>query len=387
VFEVTCRSRTVTCEAHKGVLRLNPTSTGQFQLIIEGFIEGEQFYLIEGTTEIQLPAQILEPLDARLETLLSSNGELVIRRNADERARVSLAGFGQTLAYLRWVAARQDYAALPSGWPVPNGVEPVPSRLTATEAWPNPKANGLAVPVPPAKELPAADSEAEIDSLRRELETLRGLLAQSGSAPLVVGAVLPQAVAAPEVTTDPSVTATSLSNANRLAALEGIVASLSSGQAGGAPCGENDAPPCPPAVLAATQTSDLEAEAEASPAEADSANQQNAKRVEYLMTEIGLDAETALVVMELGTKTPTGDRSVSLECNDTFLNLAFSDEMTRQALIDLEMPSSGEKSGVAYSAGGIATQPSPSGNAGTHETGFLFLSEYLQSVHGQLDPR
>lgn len=387
VFEVTCRSRTVTCQAQKGILRLNPTSTGQFQLVIEDFVEGEQFFLIEGTTEIQLPAQILEPLDARLETLLSSNGELVVRRGADERARVALTGFGQTVAYLRWVAARQDYGVLPSGWPVPNGVSVAPSRLTATDVWSNPMANGLAPPEPAAEAAPVASNEAEIESLRREMEMLRSLVAQSGSAPPVIDAPLPQPVAALPVTSELSVSSTSPTDAKRLADLEAVVASLSAKLANGMACGENNALPCPPAELAESETSDIVPVAEVSPSEADSANQQRAKQVEYLMTEIGLDAETALVVLELGTHAPDAMRSVSSECSASVLNLAFSDEMTRQALADLAMPLSGDTSGVAHATEGTATKPGPADNSGVQDTEYLFLSEYLRSVHGQLDQR
>ena len=420
VFEVTCRSRTVTCQANKGILGISSTNTGQFQLIIADYVEGEQFYLIEGTTEIQLPAQILKPLDARLETLLSSNGELVVRRGADERARVSLAGFGQTVAYLRWVAARQDYTALPQGWPIPNGAIAASPRLTVPDTWNNPMAPNQieSVPAPLASVELAIDPD--VDALRREVETLRSLVSLSEFAIAPSQAEPPESAAVTPSTIEPLLDA----DAARLAALEAMVTKLSAGLVTTPICGADQPLPCFSDSLAVSEPSDAALSANSpldvvtphlglepvmvttdasapelvpdiasltesapivttEPNEAPplkTAQKDKAAQVEYLMNEIGLDAETALMVLQIGPLGLELPANATEGCTDSTLGLAFSDEMTRQALADMtaEIPRGGFN---------VATQPEASSfNLGpitpTDEpiTEFVLLSDYLRSV-------
>ena len=412
VFEVICRSRTVTCTAHKGILSVVPTGSGQLQIVIGDLVEGEQFFLIEGTSELQLPDQILQPMDARIESLLSSNGELVIRRGAEDRARVSLVGLGQTLAYLRWVAARQDYAVLPRDWPVPTGATDAPTRLTEPVEWGKPVAAAAATVVP-ADLLPAAADAietAELDALRREVETLRSLLVPA--APVEPAAApLPEVVAA----TAPPVAAPNAADVARITALESMVAALSSGLASGAPCGTEGTPPClPSAVVPAAGPAVVPAVAPTDPALPDpqrfapsgdpvaagregwnavvspevadivpngsvpvpalfdAAETDQAKRlaqINYLITEIGLDSETALMVLELGPLGPDRTVTDSPTCRNSSLDLAFSDAMTREALTDLAEP--------LATVSPMTAPADPS--TGIPDT-FVFLSDYLKTI-------
>ena len=87
---------------------------------IDDIIEGDRFFASEGVTEIELPERVLQPLDTQLEILLATGGDLIVRRGDNEKDRISLTGFYPISAYLRWVAARQDYTILPRGWPIPN---------------------------------------------------------------------------------------------------------------------------------------------------------------------------------------------------------------------------------------------------------------------------
>lgn len=120
VFEIICRPRTYSCMGRKNGLAVALTSRGTLQLRLENVVESDQFFVADGISELPLPQNILQPLDPRLELLLSSGGELVVKRREAEAERVSLVGFSTVAAYLRWISARQDYVVLPRGWPVPN---------------------------------------------------------------------------------------------------------------------------------------------------------------------------------------------------------------------------------------------------------------------------
>jgi hypothetical protein len=405
---------------HKGILGINPTNSGQFQIAIEDYVEGEKLYLSEGTTEIQLPAQILDPLDARFETLLSSNGELVVRRGADERARVSLAGFRQTLSYLKWVAARQDYAALPYGWPVPNSGTAAPARLTAAETWTNPMAQSQTTPVavPEVSAAPAITGGAEVDALRREVETLRSLISLSAPPPVIPEVPPPQIIATPEMLTVAPVTATDQADTARIVALQGIVAKLSVGLAPQVPCGSDPLQPCPASESAFTENAGITPTVDRSPADtmpglfvspvlptfesssavtgssssgagnqtaaspSKTSQRDQAAKIDYLMTEIGLDVETAMMVLQLGQIGLDQSVGANSACSDSTLNLAFSDEMTRQALADLVEPLARSASPVSdgRAAVGGADNADLAETAVGSGTEYVFLSDYLQAI-------
>lgn len=201
VFEVICRPRTLVCMGRKDNLQITLNSRGQVQLEIANITENDQFVLADGISELPLPPSILQPLEPRFELLLASGGEMLVRRNDNNVYRVSLAGFGAVVPYLRWVAAQQDYTVLPRGWPVPNASVghdspgltqttawqspmPQPHVVTQSQAQPAPQSSSQATPVPQAFAETSADHAASVDSqmgqdvaeVRGELNVLRELL-------------------------------------------------------------------------------------------------------------------------------------------------------------------------------------------------------------------
>jgi hypothetical protein len=141
VFEVVCRPGVASCMGRKDRLSVYLGSTGLIEIKISDVAPGDTFFITDGLTETPVPDRILMPLDLPLETLLAYGGELIVRRGNDISGRVSLKGFGPVVAYLRWVAARQDYAVLPRDWPIP-GAAPVTAG-----AAPRPAAAPVFVPV------------------------------------------------------------------------------------------------------------------------------------------------------------------------------------------------------------------------------------------------
>jgi hypothetical protein len=135
VFEVVCRSGTTACMGRKEGMSVYLTATGQVEIRLADVAPGDTFFITDGLAETPVPERILMPLDPPLETLLAYGGELVVRRGADEQARLSLKGFGPVVAYLRWVVARQDHAVLPRGWPVP-GAAPLTQPEAIASPWP-----------------------------------------------------------------------------------------------------------------------------------------------------------------------------------------------------------------------------------------------------------
>jgi len=150
-FEVVCIPRSYVCKGQKGVFHLSLTQRGQLQIQLENLGAGDQFFLSDGTNELPLPARILEPLDIRMESLLMAGGELVIKRNAQPVNSISLIGFSAVAAYIRWVAAGQDYAVLPRNWPIPNSAVADNQGITQPETWTRPNnATQSVVPWPNA---------------------------------------------------------------------------------------------------------------------------------------------------------------------------------------------------------------------------------------------
>ncbi len=173
VFEVVCRPRTYTCMGRKQQLSMMLNSRNQMQLQLDDVVSGDRFFVTDGLSEIQVPDRILQPLDLQIETLLGTGNELVVRRGEEETARISLKGFTAVAAYLRWIAARQDYTVLPRGWPVPNGGTS-DTTLTQSTAWDSP----MPQPQRPIDTGPtgAAPVEREVAEVRGELNLLRELL-------------------------------------------------------------------------------------------------------------------------------------------------------------------------------------------------------------------
>lgn len=206
VFEVLCRPRTYVCMARKGPLTITLSSTGQIQMALEQSTTEDQFFLNDGFSELQVPPRVIGTLDPQLENLLGSGGTLVSRRNGSVLEEVPLTGLPIVTAYLRWIVARQDYTVLPADWPIPLAKGPNPSTLTQPANWQSPNravAIPVAAPEPAVQVAPAEmeptpeveavpdtmltpiatnESQLKISALQAEVAFLKDLvLAQTGS--------------------------------------------------------------------------------------------------------------------------------------------------------------------------------------------------------------
>lgn len=363
VFEVICRPRTFSCMGRKGGLATFLNGQGKLQLRLENAAEGDRFYITDGIDELELPSRIVQPLDPQLELLLSStDGELVIRRGDNEVERISLKGFGPVAAYLRWLTARQDYTVLPRGWPIPTSGT-VASGVTQAAGWQSPMPQPQNLPIQGAEAALAAD--AEVAEVKGELRVLRELLLNNrtaGQQPVAAAiptqpqgqllgqqpqgnvqalGQLPAQMPAPAGTqvapqypgqaigqipgqqqpaqpasmfrqpgqaqAFPSAQAAT-GNSARLTALEQAADGLLSeiGRLRGVP----QAP-----AMAAPKPHDMAMDHATDPA----LTNDIAVRLDYLMREIGLDAKTALMLVELGNRQQTGTPAPMSNAADSIL--------------------------------------------------------------------
>jgi len=120
IFEVTCQNGTTICVAKKDVMEIGLTAQGKPQIQITGITPQDTFFITDHKNELPLPNTVLGPMDQRLEALLSSGGDLIIRRELETLQTLSLSGFAATVTYLRWVAQNQASFVFPRGWPVPS---------------------------------------------------------------------------------------------------------------------------------------------------------------------------------------------------------------------------------------------------------------------------
>ncbi|WP_116084641.1 hypothetical protein [Tropicimonas sp. IMCC34011] len=314
IFEVVCRPRTLSCMGRKGPLSVFLNGRGQFEIKLDGVHEGDTLHLAEGVSEIQLPEQVLMPLTAQLETLLGGGGELVRRRDGEEQARVSLTGFGAVSAYLRWVAARQDYTVLPRDWPVPNAAGLTDAgRLTQPQSWASPMPQPQTQPMLPIVAMQAAapdQASSEVAEVRGELNLLRELLLQRSAevaASPVAHPAAAQADLPPASPADPAAlqTATMLASPPADSAPHGGLASLEARiielqrQLNLGRMDEIGVPLSPPdgaaePAAAAPEDAD-EAVAEAPVPE----HEKMVEHLSYLMTEIGLDPQMAVTLLQM----------------------------------------------------------------------------------------
>lgn len=136
VFEVICAESSTSCKAQKPGLEIGLTVEGRVQLIIAGITPEDTFYVSDRKAELPLPPSILDPLDSRLETLLSSGGTLSVKRELETVQQISLSGFSAVATYLRWVAQDQSPRVFPRGWPVPAQTETaLAGALTQPDLW------------------------------------------------------------------------------------------------------------------------------------------------------------------------------------------------------------------------------------------------------------
>jgi hypothetical protein len=187
VFEVICQPGNVSaCMGRKDRLSVYLGTSGLIEIKITDVAPGDTYFISDGLQDTPVPDRILMPLDPPLEMLLAYGSELIVRRGADEVARISLKGLGPVMAYLRWVAAHQNYAVLPRDWPIPGTatltegtVDPDPRpglAAFATEVAAAPLDAGAAAPPP----LPSsvATLEAQLQDVLLRLQRLEGLLGQ-----------------------------------------------------------------------------------------------------------------------------------------------------------------------------------------------------------------
>ncbi len=338
VFEVICRPRTYACAARKDGFEAFLTDRGQLQIRLENALAGDQFFVSEGVSEIQVPERVLQPLDVPLELILGAGGELVVRRGGSEVSRISLKGFAAVTAYLRWIAARQDYAVLPRGWPVPTA-QGGDSAATMTQptAWNSPMpqpqvlapgyAMSLAAGIAPATTaspvtLPVATAASvqvqngqhdgvSGQELRAELETLKQIIlqaqlgqAETSAAPMGVAPTVYHTVGAEPETPLPG---PEPRLAHILAALEGLQAQLDALQgvspiaSGGAMESEQVGVSAPQPQQVATGPEHIDGELQ---------------KLQYLISELGLDPQSALDVLQRakrdGPDAPHSDRTEPL---------------------------------------------------------------------------
>lgn len=293
VFEVICRPRTYTCMGRKDGLAVTLTSRGAVQIRLENVVESDRFYVADGITELQLPPNVLQPLDTRLELLLSSGGEFVVKRGDAETDRISLVGLSAVTAYLRWLAAKQDYIVLPRGWPVPNSnATEAGVGLTQAASWQSPMPQPL-IPQAIEAQVPTA-TQAQVDQIAETtqdaFELLQGLAAPS------VQSAMPQ-VSQPALAPMPQ-----QENMSLFMAIQALSAELAAFQN----CYQ------PPAYDVAAQIAPPSDEPipEGMEKAPDAVEGTLAERLHYLIEEIGLPAELALAVAR------QGDASVEPDAND-----------------------------------------------------------------------
>jgi hypothetical protein len=136
VFEIICAESSTACLAKKPSLEVGLTVEGKIQIRIADITAQDTFFVSDRKSELPLPPTILEPLDARLETLLASGGHLIVKREVETVQEISLAGFSAVSTYLRWVAQGQSPRVFPRGWPVPAQMNAQQiGGLTQADAW------------------------------------------------------------------------------------------------------------------------------------------------------------------------------------------------------------------------------------------------------------
>lgn len=336
VFEVICRPRTHVCMARKGAMTLTLASTGQVQIALENIAEGDQFSVAEGISELQLPGSILQPLEPRLELLLSSGGDLVVRRGQKEVDRISLKGFAAVSAYLRWVASQQDYSVLPRTWPIPNAAPaPTSATLTQTPSWQSP----MPQPVNPAGVGTAPSPE--VAEVRGELRVLRELMLQTQTAGGATGAAAPVPLTPEEQLRDLQQAMALLSEE-----ISRQQASLTTAALVSAPAMVPVQPVAVPVAPEPEQVSEAH---------------RMATQLEYLMTEIGLAPDVALMLVQQNSATAMAPIETAMPEQDVVNDIL--DELRAQ------IPET-------------ALVPEPQAPA-VSEAEYQLLSDYFRSVFAQ----
>ena len=379
VFEVVCRPGSFNCLARKGGMTMMLNGRGAFELSFADVAQGDTFLIAEGLTELEIPDRILEPLDSRFEALLAAGGELIIRRGEMEVDRYSLVGIFEVMAYLRWITAQQDYLALPQGWPVPNATGPAATgpQLTLPNGW--------AAPMPQPQQIPVMTADGAAAPGRIQSTTSRAAELQA----MVASITDASPMAGPDTTMAPTVVQAPTNATGEVQSLEEVLARLG---------GES---PMPQAT--ATMAGDRAAEIAALQAQADALMAQIAalqgggtgqqaamtgqsmtttppspapspgrspadiaRQFEYLMTEFGLDARTAFMLIELREE---ADRGMATTLEPEAVGMTSDARLLEEILAELE----GDPSGTSIS-------PLDQTEIAGSDEEFQLLTDYFQSV-------
>ncbi len=272
----------------------------QIQLKIDNVVAGDTFHVVEGVSEIQVPERVIQPLDLQLETLLSSGGELSARRGGNEISRISLKGFAAVSAYLRWIAARQDYAVLPRGWPVPNGRTGEEIGLvTQPGSWTSPMPQPQVLALEPVVTSPSSPTEGAESTLalRAEIAELKQLLKNDATALPMEAVTTPvfERAATPAGQYAQSMQVSDL--IETIAELQTEVANLRTSRQ--APLSLTTAKPELRTEMK-TETIDVNVTETGS-----NTPEVTAERLEFLMQELGLDLQTAVTVIQMAEPAAT----------------------------------------------------------------------------------
>lgn len=399
VFEVICRPRTYSCMGRKGALSVILNSRGQIQLKIDNIQSGDRFFVSEGVSEIEVPERILQPLDTQLELLLSTGGDLIVRRGENEKDRISLTGFMPVSAYLRWVTARQDYTILPRGWPVPNAAGS-DSMVTQATTWQSPMPQPQNFPVGQNnsaqnqfQQVPqplqvqvqptiVSNNQSEVDEVKTELKVLRELLMERNK------------TAQPDTQQTMQMTHQSLQNntmtgsiaqlipqnseqnplSDQIAALqkasEQIQADLQrlTQPSQQEPVSQNGLASIELSAPVSKQITQAEMHASSLP-QRDDPTIATAQRLQYLMSEIGLDAKTAMMLIQMGevksTPQPAATMQTPLEKEPVF-----QENVVAEILKELESEVMEQQK---------QTKPEATVSVMSNEE-FTLLSQYFKSV-------
>ncbi len=342
VFEVVCRPRTYSCMAQKGALRMVLTDQKAIHLMMDGLQPTDQLFLADTTTELALPMRILEPLELQFERLLSTGGDLVVRRGENTLATISLKGFGAVTAYLRWISARQDYTVLPTGWPVPNARTGT-TRETLTEAqnWVNPMPQPLSIgQVSQGAAYADEDSAAALDAMQTDLTELRRLLENRQNEATTIEAAQPPA-ADPVQEQMKQMEAMIQRLQNELGQLSVATTAVKLAQPLQQPAPLQPQPQFPSPQANAEWRDQVQQDVDSTPMPSD-ALPDEVRHLQYLVAEMGLDPKTALVLMQFikpedqAAQSDAISRSYHDTLAQTILEELEADLNASAAAIDLE---------------------------------------------------
>ncbi|MGR3467730.1 MAG: hypothetical protein ACU0CI_07595 [Shimia sp.] len=389
IFEVLCRPRTHACVARKGDLSITLRDDGTARLALDGLTGAETLLLDDGFSRIEVPGRVIGDLNPQLEYLLYSGSDLVATRGDQEVQRASLVGLEPVIAFLRWIAARQNYEVLPPNWAFPSGVAAPVDDVSAWAAMGRVASAGvgLGTPAQPFRQdrwaSPTADfatssgatdpmSAPQLVAMQARLTQLERLLGQA-MYPDTTTSPIARDYGAPQGDVPGQATYGSPSNLYTIrpgASQGSVLPTLETPLAGNAPRQTDPAAWAPPIAsdlgAVTTQRGDnpgrgAESFSTASPAE----------HLAYLTDRMGLDTETAIMVLQM---TPTEDAAPSIPTAG--LPAPVAPTLADQVLAELDTILSPAPTGTTP----FAAPATPPTAGRTDENDFQSLTAYFTSV-------